>query len=146
MGFKTVLTAYGLTESTGVVTMCSPEDDPEIIATTSGRAISGVEVKCLDDNGKEVDTGKPGEIFVKGYNVMQGYLDEKEQTRETIDSEGWLKTGDIGILDDSGYLKITDRSKDMYIVGGFNTYPAEIEDILAKNKEIIFMDGSCDVN
>ena len=137
MGFKTVLTAYGLTESTGVVTMCSPEDDPEIIATTSGRAISGVEVKCLDDNGKEVDTGKPGEIFVKGYNVMQGYLDEKEQTRETIDSEGWLKTGDIGILDDSGYLKITDRSKDMYIVGGFNTYPAEIENILAKHKEII---------
>ena len=137
MGFEIVLTAYGLTETTGVVTMCLPGDDPFLIANTSGKAIEGVEVKCLDKSGKEVETGEPGEIHVKGYNVMVAYYQDKKETKETINSEGWLKTGDIGILDSSGYLKITDRSKDMFTVGGFNTYPAEIENILSKHKEIV---------
>ena len=137
MGFKTILTAYGLTETTGVVTMCSPGDDPELIANTSGRAIEGVEVKCVDRSGREVPKGEPGEVYVRGYNVMLGYLEDEKQTKEAINSEGWLKTGDIGVMNPSGYLKITDRIKDMFIVGGFNTYPAEIENILAKHKNII---------
>jgi acyl-CoA synthetase (AMP-forming)/AMP-acid ligase II len=137
LGFETVITAYGLTESTGVATMCTPDDDYETIATTSGKSIEGVEVKCVNVDGKEVASGEQGEILVKGFNVMQGYLDNKEATEEAIDRESWLHTGDIGIIDDKGYLKITDRLKDMFIVGGFNAYPAEIENILLNHPSII---------
>ncbi|HQQ62219.1 MAG TPA: FadD3 family acyl-CoA ligase [Pseudomonadales bacterium] len=131
MGFKTVLTAYGLTESCGMVTMCRDGDDAEIIATTSGRAIPDVEVRCVNENGEEVARGEPGEIVVRGYNVMQGYFNNDEETAKTIDKDGWMHTGDIGVMDANGYLKITDRMKDMFIVGGFNCYPAEIENMLA---------------
>ena len=131
MGFKTVLTAYGLTESCGVVSMCRDGDDAEIIATTSGRAIPDVEVRCINENGKEVPRGEPGEIVVRGYNVMQGYFNNDEETAKAIDKDGWMHTGDIGVMDANGYLKITDRMKDMFIVGGFNCYPAEIENMLA---------------
>jgi acyl-CoA synthetase (AMP-forming)/AMP-acid ligase II len=127
--FDTVLTGYGLTEATGTVTMCRPDDDPETIATTSGRALDGVEVKVVDVAGRTLPAGEPGEVQVRGYNVMLGYLDEPDQTADTV-VEGWLKTGDIGILDARGYLRITDRLKDMFIVGGFNAYPAEIEHCL----------------
>jgi acyl-CoA synthetase (AMP-forming)/AMP-acid ligase II len=130
LGFETVITAYGLTESCGVVTMCRPDDDPETIATTSGCAIPGVDVRCLGREGHEVPRGQPGEVVVRGYNVMQGYFDDEEETRKAVDSEGWLHTGDVGVLDARGYLRITDRIKDMFIVGGFNCYPAEIENLL----------------
>ena len=136
LGFETVITAYGLTESTGVVTMCTPDDDYETIATTSGCAIEGVEIKCIDSEGIAVEAGEPGEILVKGYNVTSGYFNNAEATQEAIDEEGWLHTGDIGILDERGYIKITDRSKDMFIVGGFNAYPAEIENILCDHPAI----------
>ena len=136
LGFETVITAYGLTESTGVVTMCTPKDDYETIATTSGCAIDGVEVKCVDADGNLVSAGDPGEILVRGYNVTSGYFNNPEATKEAIDEEGWLHTGDIGILDERGYIKITDRSKDMFIVGGFNAYPAEIENILCDHPAI----------
>lgn len=131
LGFKTVLTAYGLTESCGVVTMCRDGDDAEIIATTSGRAIPGIEVQCVDSNNQEVARGEPGEIVVRGYNVMQGYFNNDEETANAIDQDGWMHTGDIGVMDANGYLKITDRMKDMFIVGGFNCYPAEIENMLS---------------
>ena len=136
LGFETVITAYGLTESTGVVTMCSPDDDYETIATTSGCAIAGVELKCINQNNEEVPSGEPGEILVRGYNITQGYFKNKTATKDAIDNEGWLRTGDIGILDHNGYIKITDRSKDMFIVGGFNAYPAEIENILCDHPSI----------
>jgi acyl-CoA synthetase (AMP-forming)/AMP-acid ligase II len=136
LGFETVITAYGLTESTGVVTMCTPNDDYETIATTSGCAIADVEVKCVDQDNREVPAGEPGEILVRGYNVTQGYFNNPQATQEAIDSDGWLHTGDIGILDSNGYIKITDRSKDMFIVGGFNAYPAEIENILCDHPAI----------
>ena len=119
--FETVVTAYGLTEATGVVTMCRPDDDAEIIAQTSGRAIPDVEVRIVDD-----------EIVVRGYNVMQGYFEDPEQTAETIDADGWLHTGDVGEMDAEGNIRITDRKKDMFIVGGFNAYPAEIEQSLLR--------------
>lgn len=131
LGFETVVTAYGLTESTGVVSICRPDDDAETIASTSGRAIDGVEVKCADpQTGVEVARGSEGEVWVRGYNVMQGYFDMPEATAEAITADGWLKTGDIGVMDGLGYLKITDRLKDMYIMNGENVYPAEIEKVL----------------
>jgi len=136
LGFETVITAYGLTESTGVVTMCTPNDDYETIATTSGCAIDGVEVKCVNQDKIEVPAGEPGEILVRGYNITQGYFNNPQATQEAIDSDGWLNTGDIGMLDTNGYIKITDRSKDMFIVGGFNAYPAEIENILCDHPAI----------
>ena len=128
--FRAIVTGYGLTESTGAITMCRPEDDPETIATTSGRAIPDIEVRVIDVDGKEVPRGKPGEIVCRGYNVMQGYFRDEQATAEAIDRQGWLHTGDIGVMDDRGYLAITDRMKDMFIVGGFNAYPAEIENAL----------------
>jgi acyl-CoA synthetase (AMP-forming)/AMP-acid ligase II len=130
LSLETILTAYGLTESTGVVSMCRPGDDPETIATTSGRAIPDVEVRCVDPAGREVARGTAGEIVVRGYNVMQGYFDDPAATAEAIDADGWLHTGDVGVMDARGYLRITDRLKDMFITGGFNCYPAEIESIL----------------
>ncbi len=130
LGFETVITAYGLTESCGVVTMCRLDDDAETIATTSGRAIPEVEVRIIDSEGNPLPTDEPGEIVVRGYNVMKGYLDAEEETKKAIDADGWLHTGDIGTMDERGYIKITDRLKDMFIVGGFNAYPAEIENTL----------------
>jgi acyl-CoA synthetase (AMP-forming)/AMP-acid ligase II len=130
LGFDTILTAYGLTESCGTVSMTSVDDDPETIATTSGRAIPDVEVRCVDEAGNEVPIGEAGEVVVRGYNVMRGYFDDEAETRKAIDAEGWLHTGDIAVMDQHGNLRITDRIKDMYIAGGFNCYPAEIEGLL----------------
>jgi len=130
LGFDTVITAYGLTESCGVVTMCRLDDDAETIATTSGRAIPDIEVRIIDGEGNPAPTNEPGEIVVRGYNVMKGYLDADEETKKAIDADGWLHTGDIGTMDGRGNIKITDRLKDMFIVGGFNAYPAEIENTL----------------
>lgn len=130
LGFDTIITAYGLTESCGTVSMCRENDDAETIATTSGRAIDDVEVRCVNEAGDEVPRGEPGEVVVRGYNVMKGYLDDPEETAKAIDADGWLHTGDIAIMDDRGYLRITDRIKDMFIMGGFNCYPAEIENLM----------------
>ncbi|MDG6106374.1 FadD3 family acyl-CoA ligase [Dactylosporangium aurantiacum] len=120
----TVLTAYGLTESCGTATMCRPDDDPVTVSTTCGAAIDGVEV-TVDPDSREV--------LVRGYNVMRGYWQDPAATADAIDADGWLHTGDVGALDERGYLRITDRLKDMVIVGGFNVYPAEIEQVLARH-------------
>ncbi len=133
LGFDTVVTGYGLTEATGVVTMCRAGDDPRTIATTSGRAIPDVDVRIIDEQGNEVPRGEAGELVCRGYNVMLGYLDDPDATAETIDADGWLHTGDIAVMDDAGYVRITDRLKDMFIVGGFNAYPAEIENMLSEH-------------
>lgn len=130
LGFENVTTAYGLTETCGVVSMCRHDDDPETIARTSGRAIPGIEVRCVDERGEEVERGLPGEVVVRGYNVMRGYFEDEEETARAIDGEGWLHTGDVAVMDERGYLRITDRIKDMYIAGGFNCYPAEIENLM----------------
>ena len=136
LGFETVVTGYGLTEASGIATMCRHDDSAETISTTSGRAIPGVEVLVVDDGGNEVPLGEPGEVVVRGYNVMREYFEDPEQTAEAIDADGWLHTGDIGTMDDRGYLVITDRKKDMFITGGFNAYPAEIERLLLLNPAI----------
>jgi acyl-CoA synthetase (AMP-forming)/AMP-acid ligase II len=116
--------------------MCRPDDDAATIAATSGRAVPGVEVRVVDGTGTARPAGEPGEVVVRGYNVMLGYLNDPAATAETVDADGWLHTGDIGVLDDRGYLRITDRLKDMYIVGGFNTYPAEIEQALVRHDKV----------
>jgi HIP---CoA ligase len=131
LGFDTVLTAYGLTESCGTVTMCRRDYPPEVIAGTSGRAIPGLEVRAVVD-GHPVAQGEPGEIVVRGYTVMEGYWEDEAATAAAIDAEGWLHTGDIGVMDAAGNVTITDRVKDMFVVGGFNAYPAEIEAILRR--------------
>jgi len=133
LGFASVITAYGLTETCGVVSLCRPDDDAETIATTSGRALPDTEVRCIDEDGKEVPRGASGEIVVRGYNVMRGYFEDPAETAKAIDAEGWLHTGDVGVMDERGYLRITDRIKDMFITGGFNCYPAEIENLIYRH-------------
>jgi acyl-CoA synthetase (AMP-forming)/AMP-acid ligase II len=130
LSFDTVLTAYGLTEAV-VVTMCRPGDDPKVVAATSGRATAGFEIRIARPANTAENTAA-GEILLRGPNVMLGYLDDPAATAEAIDAEGWLHTGDVGTLDGNGNLTITDRLKDMYICGGFNVYPAEVEQVLAR--------------
>jgi acyl-CoA synthetase (AMP-forming)/AMP-acid ligase II len=136
LGIETVLTAYGLTEATGTVTMCRRGDSAEVISATSGRAIPDVEVRVVDGGGDELRSGEAGEILVRGYNVMSGYLDDPEATSAAIDADGWLHTGDVGFLDPDGNLAITDRLKDMYVSGGFNVYPAEVEAVLRRHPSV----------
>ncbi|CAI9414000.1 FadD3 family acyl-CoA ligase [Nocardioides sp. T2.26MG-1] len=122
LGIDQVVTAFGMTEAV-VVTMCRPDDSAETVATTCGRAIPGMEIRTDDESG---------ELLVRGDYVMLGYLDDPAATAEAIDADGWLHTGDIGVIDEHGNLSITDRLKDMYISGGFNVYPAEVEQALAR--------------
>jgi len=136
LGFEVVLNAYGLTEAHSIVATCLPSDPPEIIAGTVGRAIDDVEVVIADDDGLPVANGTPGEILVRGYTVMDGYWDDPAATARAIDADGFLHTGDVGTVDDQGYLRVTDRKKDMFIVGGFNAYPAEIESVLMRHDGI----------
>ncbi|MFG2885130.1 FadD3 family acyl-CoA ligase [Streptomyces sp. NPDC048297] len=136
MGIADVFNAYGLTESTGVASICPPDADAESVATTAGPALPGTEIRVAGPDGVPLPPGERGEVLVRGYNVMRGYLDDPEATGRTIDADGWLHTGDIGVLDERGYLSITDRLKDMYIVGGFNAYPAEVEHVLRGHEQI----------
>lgn len=136
LGFRDVITAYGLSESCGTISACQLGDNDETIATTSGKPIPDTETKCVDSEGKEVPRGEPGEVWTRGYHVMRGYFGDEEETRKAIDADGWLHTGDIAIMDEKGYLRITDRIKDMFILGGFNVYPAEVENMLFQHEGI----------
>ena len=93
-------------------------------------------MRCVDVQGRSVPPGEPGEVVLRGYHVMQGYFEDEAATREAIDEQGWLHTGDVGVVDERGYLRITDRLKDMYISGGFNCYPAEIERLMAPHPAV----------
>ncbi|WP_245620500.1 FadD3 family acyl-CoA ligase [Cryptosporangium arvum] len=136
LGFASVVTAYGLTETTGTVTACRHDDPIEVVAHTSGRPIPGMEVRIVDTAGAPVPVGAPGEVLARGFAVMRGYYGDADATSAAIDADGWLRTGDIGVLDAAGNLRITDRIKDMFIVGGFNAYPAEIENVLLEHPGI----------
>jgi acyl-CoA synthetase (AMP-forming)/AMP-acid ligase II len=139
LGIDDVLTAFGMTEAV-VATMCRPGDPDELVANTCGRAVPGIEVRIAAVGGNDpLPAGEEGELLLRGDNVMLGYLDDPAATAEAIDADGWLHTGDVGRLDEGGNLKITDRLKDMYISGGFNVYPAEVEQTLAR------LDGVADV-
>ncbi|NGO49343.1 FadD3 family acyl-CoA ligase [Streptomyces ureilyticus] len=136
LGVGTVLTAYGLSEASGIVTMCRRGDEPAVIASTSGRAIPDAEVKVVDATGAALPPGTPGEVLVRGFNVMRGYFEDPQSTAAVLTPDGWLRTGDVGVLDSAGNLRITDRIKDMFIVGGFNAYPAEIEQLLGLHPDV----------
>jgi acyl-CoA synthetase (AMP-forming)/AMP-acid ligase II len=133
--FRSILTGYGLTEA-GTCTGSRPDDDAETIATTAGRAMPGLEVIVADADGQEVARGTTGELLVRGYGVMQGYLDDPAATAAAIDPRGFLHTGDLATMDDRGYVRIVGRLKDMLIVGGFNVYPAEVENTLLAHDAI----------
>lgn len=130
LGFEVVVTAYGLTETCGVVSICRADDSAERISHTSGCAMEGTQIQCVDKEGQVVAPGVDGEIWARGFNVMQHYFDNPQATEEAVSDDGWLKTGDVGVMDEDGYVRITGRIKEMFIVGGFNCYPAEIENSL----------------
>ncbi|MFN8089723.1 MAG: FadD3 family acyl-CoA ligase [Mycobacterium sp.] len=142
LDFDIVLTAYGLTEATGFGTMCRTDDDAVTVASTCGRPIADFELRIdrtLSEEARSNGAGSngtgsngTGEVLLRGPNVMLGYLDDPEATAAAIDADGWLHTGDVGSVDAAGNLRITDRLKDMYICGGFNVYPAEVEQVLAR--------------
>ncbi|MDX3884247.1 MAG: FadD3 family acyl-CoA ligase [Sphingomonas sp.] len=136
IGIETVLTGYGLTETCGTVSLSDAHDPADVVARTCGKPIPGIEVRIADGDGRILPAGEEGEVQVRGFNVMIGYFEDPEGTAEAIDAEGWLHTGDVGRFDEDGRLMITDRMKDMYISGGFNCYPAEIEKILQKHPDI----------
>lgn len=135
LGMQNVVNGYGMTEC-GVISMTRQGDDPDTIANTCGYPMPGLEVRCVDEEGRDVPAGETGEILVRSKAVMRGYLDDPAATQEAIDPDGWLHTGDIGTIDPRGYLRITDRKKDMYISGGFNCYPAEVEKLLCAHPAI----------
>jgi acyl-CoA synthetase (AMP-forming)/AMP-acid ligase II len=133
--FRFVVTGYGLTEA-GTAAATSPDDSPEVIATTVGRARPGFSLRIADDAGRDVAPGEAGEILLRGGSVMSHYLDDPEATAQTLSADGWLKTGDLGVIDGNDCLRIVGRVKDMFIVGGFNAYPAEIENALLRHPDI----------
>jgi acyl-CoA synthetase (AMP-forming)/AMP-acid ligase II len=135
LGMENVVNGYGMTEF-GAITMTGKGDSPETVANTCGYALPGVEITCVDEAGCVVQHGVTGEILVRGRGRMIGYFENPEATAEAIDQNGWLHTGDVGSIDADGYLRITDRKKDMFISGGFNCYPAEIEKLLAGHPAI----------
>ncbi len=137
MTVETVLTAFGMTECV-TATMARPGDPDELVASTCGPAVADLELRIVDpDTGVEQSPGEEGEVQLRGPMVMLGYLDDPEATAEAIDADGWLHTGDVGTVDEHGYLAITDRLKDMYICGGFNVYPAEVEQALARLEGVV---------
>ncbi len=133
--FSVIISGYGLTEG-GTASGTSPGDDVETIATTVGRARPGFELRIVDEQGADVRAGVAGELLIRGASVMKGYLDDPEATQRALSADGWLRTGDIGVLDERGYLRIVGRIKDMFIVGGFNAYPAEIENVLLRHPDV----------
>lgn len=136
LGIRTVVTGYGLTETCGTVSICDHDDPIEVVSRTVGRPLPGVEVRITDDDGRDVTPGEAGEIVVRGFNVMSGYFEDPVATEAAFRQGGWLRTGDVGRFDDTGRLEITDRLKDMIIVGGFNVYPAEVEAMLLERDDI----------
>jgi fatty-acyl-CoA synthase len=130
MHIRDVSIIYGMTELSGGSTQTSPGDTLEQRVTTIGRAQPHMEVKIADQEGRAVPLGTQGEICFRGYMVMRGYWNGEAETRETIDPARWLHSGDLGTMDEDGYITITGRSKDMVIRGGENIYPREIEEFL----------------
>jgi long-chain acyl-CoA synthetase len=129
-----VLEGYGLSETSPIASFNHP--DRERKPGSIGTPIEGVEMKVVDDNGKEVAQGEPGEIVIRGHNVMKGYWRKPEATAEAIDDDGWFHTGDMATVDSDGYFAIVDRKKDMIIRGGYNVYPREIEEVIYEHPAV----------
>jgi long-chain acyl-CoA synthetase len=125
---------YGLTEASPVVTG-SAGHEPRF--GSIGKVLDGVDVKLVNEDGEEPPVGDAGEIWVRGENVFLGYLDDPEATERVLTPDGWLRTGDIAIVDEDGYLYLVDRAKDLVIVSGFNVYPVEVEDVLMQHPAVL---------
>jgi fatty-acyl-CoA synthase len=137
MHMSEVIILYGLTESSPLMTATTVGDSLELRASTVGKAIPGIELKVVDpQTGEIVRRGAQGEILCRGHNVMLGYWNNAEATQSTIDRAGWLHSGDLGVMSESGYINITGRSKDMICRGGENVYPREIEEVLHHHPDI----------
>ena len=133
-----VTIAYGMTETSPVSTQIAPDDDIERRVATVGRIHPHVEVKIVDpESGRTLERGESGELCTAGYSVMLGYWNDPERTREAIDDDGWMHTGDLATMDDEGYVNIVGRIKDMIIRGGENVYPREIEEFLYTHPDVV---------
>jgi fatty-acyl-CoA synthase len=136
MHMSEVTIAYGMTETSPVSFQSNGDDPLEKRVSTVGRIQPHVEVKIVGANGLTVGVGEPGELCTRGYSVMKGYWQDEEKTREAIDEEGWMHTGDLATLDDEGYCNIVGRVKDMVIRGGENVYPREVEEFLYRHPKV----------
>ena len=135
----TVITGYGMTEVAGFVTYTRPEDDAETIARTVGKVAPEFELRVVDDQHRDLPVGEVGEVAIRGSCVMKGYFDNPLETAAAIDADGWFYSGDQGRLDVRGYLTLVDRKKDMFISGGYNVYPREIEEHLSQHPKVAFV-------
>ncbi len=135
LGVEKVLSGYGLTENHAVISFSLPGDSPELVATTVGKVLDGMEVITVDNDDQPLSPGVEGELWVRGYAQMSGYFGDPASTAAAF-SDGWLRTGDIGTVDENGYIRITDRKKDIYVTGGFNVAPAEVENVLMTCEQI----------
>ena len=136
MNMAEVLIAYGQTECSPVNHMTLADDPIEQRVESVGRAGPHLEVKIVDEDGRIVPVGERGDICTRGYAVMKGYWDDPDRTAETVDAEGWLHSGDLGVMDEEGYVQVVGRLKDMIIRGGENIYPREIEEFLFTHPKI----------
>jgi fatty-acyl-CoA synthase len=138
MGADQITIAYGQTEASPVITQTRTDDPIELRVETVGRALPNVEVKIVNPGtAEEVPSGTQGELCTRGYHVMKGYYKNEEATSSAIDSDGWLHTGDLAVMDENGYCRITGRLKDMIIRGGENIYPREIEEFLYTHSKVL---------
>ena len=134
---EVTMSAYGLTECTSLATTTiSGVDQMADVVDSVGRAALDVELRVVDESGADVPAGAAGELLIRGYNVMQGYWDDPEQTAEAVTADGWLHSGDVVIRDERGFVRIVDRKKDVVVVGGFNVYPAEVERLLGAHPRV----------
>ena len=137
MGADEITIAYGQTESSPVITQTRTDDPIELRVSSVGRKLPDVEVRIVDvGTGEDCGPGRQGELLTRGYHVMKGYYKMDDMTREVIDGDGWLHTGDLAVMDENGYVKITGRAKDMIIRGGENIYPREIEEFLYTHPDV----------
>jgi fatty-acyl-CoA synthase len=138
MHMREVAICYGMTETSPVSTQTLPTDSLDLRVTTVGRVLAHTQIQIVDpETGAQVERGTPGELCTRGYCVMDGYWDDPEKTAEAIDGDGWMHTGDLGVMDGDGYIAITGRIKDMVIRGGENIYPREIEEFLYGHPDIV---------
>ena len=138
MGAKEITIAYGQTESSPVITQTRTEDPLEIRVSTVGRALPDVEVRIVGLGGEDdCEPGEQGELWTRGYHVMKGYYKMDDKTEEVLDEDGWLHTGDLAVMDEDGYVRITGRAKDMIIRGGENVYPREVEEFLYTHPDVV---------
>ncbi|MDQ5812169.1 MAG: AMP-binding protein, partial [Actinomycetota bacterium] len=137
MGASEITIAYGQTESSPVITQTRTDDPLELRVSTVGRTLPGVEIRVVNiDTGEDCEPGEQGELWTRGYLVMRGYYKMEDKTAEVIDEDGWLHTGDLAVMDENGYVRITGRAKDMIIRGGENIYPREIEEFLYTHPDV----------